>query len=266
MIVSINWLKQFVDITEKPDELAELLSKTGLEAEVVGVPNELSGVIIAHVDTAEKHPDADKLKLCTVNDGKKIHQVVCGAPNVAAGQTIPFAMIGAILPGNFKIKKVKIRGVESSGMICSERELNISDEHEGIMVLPDFLHIGDDFMKSYGYKFLSLELDITPNRSDAFSHQGVARDISAATERKFSPLTISNIESKKNSSLNISMEDSWIVGDSTGDMLAAKQAGLKGILVKTGYAGKDGKYVCKPDFVANNLGSAVDLVMKVLEK
>ena len=132
MIVSIDWLKQFVDVTETPAELAEFLSKTGLEAEVVGVPSDLPGVIIAHVDTAENHPDADKLKLCTVNDGKEIHQVVCGAPNVKAGQNIAFATIGAILPGNFKIKKVKIRGQESSGMICSERELQITDEHEAL--------------------------------------------------------------------------------------------------------------------------------------
>ncbi len=207
MIVSIDWLKQFVDVTETPDELAELLSQTGLEAEVVGVPSDLPGVIIAHVDTAEKHPDADKLKLCTVNDGKEIHQVVCGAPNVEAGQNIAFATIGTILPGNFKIKKVKIRGLESSGMICSERELQITDEHEGIMVLPDDLNPGDDFMTAYGHKYLSLELDITPNRPDAFSHQGVARDIAAATHREFKPLNIKAAESKGNESLSISMEN-----------------------------------------------------------
>ena len=208
MIVSINWLKQFVDITEKPDELAELLSKTGLEAEVVGVPNELSGVIIAHVDTAEKHPDADKLKLCTVNDGKKIHQVVCGAPNVKAGQKIAFATIGTTLPGNFKIKQVKIRGQESSGMICSERELQITDEHEGIMVLPDDLNPGDDFMKAYGHKYLALELDITPNRPDAFSHQGIARDIAASTNREFKPLAIKPAHTNGSQALSISIENS----------------------------------------------------------
>jgi len=207
MIVSIDWLKQFVDVTETPDELAELLSKTGLEAEVVGVPSDLPGVIIAHVDTAEKHPDADKLKICTVNDGKEIHQVVCGAPNVEAGQNIAFATIGTILPGNFKIKKVEIRGQESSGMICSERELQITDEHEGIMVLPDDLNPGDDFMTAYGHKYLSLELDITPNRPDAFSHQGVARDIAAATSREFKALAIESIQSKGNESLFISMEN-----------------------------------------------------------
>ncbi|MGY8788629.1 MAG: YtpR family tRNA-binding protein, partial [Fidelibacterota bacterium] len=132
MIISIDWLKQFVDINESPEDLAELLSKTGLEAEVIGIPNKIDGIVIGYVETAEKHPDADKLKLCTVNDGKAIHQVVCGAPNVEAGQNIAFAKIGSILPGNFKIKKATIRGIESSGMICSERELRITDEHEGI--------------------------------------------------------------------------------------------------------------------------------------
>ena len=113
-----------------------------------------------------------------VNDGSVVHQVVCGASNVENGQTIAFATIGSVLPGNLKIKKVNIRGVESSGMICSERELNISDEHDGIMVLPKNLQLGTNFVDAYGYKFISIKLDITPNRPDAFSHNGVARDIS----------------------------------------------------------------------------------------
>lgn len=207
MIVSIEWLKQFVAIEESPEELADLLSKTGLEAEVVGVPHELPGIVVGHVESAIKHPDADKLKLCTVNDGKTVHQVVCGAPNVDAGQNIAFASIGSVLPGNFKIKKAKIRGVESSGMICSEKELQITDEHEGIMVLPDNLNPGDDFMSAYGYKYLSLELDITPNRPDAFSHQGVARDIAAVTNREFKHLSIDSVVSKGKETLSISMEN-----------------------------------------------------------
>ena len=109
MIVSLDWLKEFVDIQESPDELAELLSGIGLEAEVTSVPTEIPGVVIGKVESAEKHPDADKLKLCTVNDGKQVHQVVCGAPNVDAGQTIAFATVGSVLPGNLKIKKAKIR-------------------------------------------------------------------------------------------------------------------------------------------------------------
>ena len=208
MIVSIEWLKEFVDINETPEELAELLSKTGLEAEIIGIPNQLSGIIIGKVETAEKHPDADKLKLCTVNDGNDIQQVVCGAPNVDKGQTIAFATVGSVLPGNFKIKKAKIRGVESYGMICSERELHLSDEHEGILVLPDNLKAGDDFIDAYGYKFLSLELDITPNRPDAFSHQGVARDIACKMDRVFRPLVVDKIDTNDNQSLKISMESS----------------------------------------------------------
>ena len=207
MRVSIDWLKEFVEINETPEVLADLLSNSGLESEVTDVPLEIPGVIIGKVESAIKHPDADKLKLCMVNDGDQIHQVVCGAPNVDSGQIIAFATVGAVLPGNFKIKNAKIRGVESHGMICSERELNISDEHEGIMVLPNDLKLGQDFMKAYGNKFLSLDLDITPNRPDAFSHQGVARDIACVTARDFSPIQIQPLKPKADNSIDISMEN-----------------------------------------------------------
>ena len=207
MRVSIDWLKEFVEINETPEVLADLLSNSGLESEVTDVPLDIPGVIIGKVESAIKHPDADKLKLCMVNDGDQIHQVVCGAPNVDSGQIIAFATVGAVLPGNFKIKNAKIRGVESHGMICSERELNISDEHEGIMVLPNDLKLGQDFMKAYGNKFLSLDLDITPNRPDAFSHQGVARDIACVTARDFSPIQIQPLKPKADNSIDISMED-----------------------------------------------------------
>ena len=205
MIVSIEWLKEFVDINETAAELADLLTNAGLEAAVTGAPSEIPGVVIGTVETAGQHPDADKLKLCTVNDGNVVHQVVCGAPNVEAGQTIAFAKVGSVLPGNSKLKKVTIRGVESSGMICSERELQITDEHEGIMVLPSDLNPGDDFISAFGHRFISLELDITPNRPDAFSHQGVARDIACATGRKFTPLTVQPVPSDEIQSLTISM-------------------------------------------------------------
>ena len=208
MIVSIEWLKEFVDINETPEELAELLSKTGLEAEIIGISSQLPGIIVGKVESTEKHPDADKLKLCTVDDGKDTYQVVCGAPNVDKGQTIAFATVGSILPGNFKIKKAKIRGVESHGMICSERELSLSDEHEGILVLPDNLKAGDNFIDAYGYKFLSLELDITPNRPDAFSHQGVARDIACKMNRPFRSLSVDSVKGNDNQSLTINIENS----------------------------------------------------------
>jgi len=207
MIVSIDWLKEFVDINKPVAELADLLTNTGLEATVTGAPSEIPGVVIGIVETVEKHPDADKLKLCTVNDGNEVHQVVCGAPNVEAGQTIAFARVGSVLPGNSKIKKVTIRGVESSGMICSERELQITDEHEGIMVLPSELSPGEDFISAYGHRYISMALDITPNRPDAFSHQGVARDIACATGRIFTPLIVEPAPSDAIQSLTISLEN-----------------------------------------------------------
>ena len=208
MIVSIDWLREFLEIKESPNELADMLSNSGLEAELTSAPLSLPGVIIGKVENTEKHPDADKLKICIVNDGQKTHQVICGAPNVDSGQLIPFATVGSILPGNLKIKKANIRGIESNGMICSERELNISDEHEGIMVLPNDLPLGKDFMEVYGKKFISLELDVTPNRPDAFSHQGVARDLASVTNRKFSPVIAEPIKVQGNESLKISMESS----------------------------------------------------------
>lgn len=208
MIVSIDWLREFLEIKESPNELADMLSNSGLEAELTSAPLSLPGVIIGKVENTEKHPDADKLKICIVNDGQKTHQVICGAPNVDSGQLIPFATVGSVLPGNLKIKKANIRGVESNGMICSERELNISDEHEGIMVLPNDLPLGKDFMEVYGKKFISLELDVTPNRPDAFSHQGVARDLACVTNRKFSPVIAEPIKVQGNESLKISMESS----------------------------------------------------------
>ena len=188
MIVSIEWLNDFVEIKESPNELCDLLSNIGLEAETTQFTNKLPGVIVSKIESVKKHSNADKLKVCMVNDGKNTHQVVCGAPNVSSGQIIAYATIGSILPGNIKIKKVNIRGVESSGMICSENELKISDDHEGIMVLPNNLKLGKEFSSSFGYKFLSIELDITPNRADAFSHFGVARDIACVTGRKLKML------------------------------------------------------------------------------
>ena len=206
MIISIEWLKKFVDVKETPEQLAELLSNIGLEAEATKVPFSLPGVIIAKVESTKKHPNADKLKICEINDGNSIKQVICGAPNVSEGQIIAYATIGTVLPGNFKIKKVNIRGEDSFGMICSERELQISDEHEGIMVLPNCLNIGNDFSSSYGYKFLSVELDITPNRSDAFSHLGVARDIASVTKRPLKNPCFEPINFKKESGLDITIE------------------------------------------------------------
>ena len=110
MIVSIDWLKDFVDIRESPEELAEILSSVGLEAEYINSFSEISNVVIGKVISVESHPNADRLNVCIVNDGKKDYQVVCGAPNVQTGQTIAYAKIGSTLPGGFKLEKIKLRG------------------------------------------------------------------------------------------------------------------------------------------------------------
>jgi len=198
MRISIEWLKEFVEVKENPSALADMLSMLGLESEVVHDFSLLSNVVVGKVVTAKKHPNADRLKLCTVNDGAHTLNVVCGAPNVDAGQTIAFAQVGAVLPGDFVISKAKIRGQESRGMICSERELNISEEHDGIMVLPNTLKVGRPIYPYLDKMYSALELDLTPNRPDGFSHYGVAREVALKTGRKLKNISVkkSQVKSK----------------------------------------------------------------------
>ncbi|MCH8328416.1 MAG: phenylalanine--tRNA ligase subunit beta, partial [Candidatus Marinimicrobia bacterium] len=178
------------------EELADMLSLIGLEALAEKGRHDFSGVVIGEVKAVEKVPDSDHLSLCMVNTGSETLAIVCGAPNVQAGQRVPVAVVGATLPGDFNIKKAKIRGVISHGMICAEDELGLSDEHEGIMVLPPDAPLGVDF-KDYLSKgqVAVLDLDLTPNRGDAFSHLGVARDIAAKLDRKVTLPTITVTES-----------------------------------------------------------------------
>ena len=135
MKVSVHWIKKFVDIPESTTELADILTMLGFETEIPESIWRNKNIVTAKVTHCISHPNADKLKLCQVNDGTKEKQVVCGAPNVSTGQNVAFARVGTEFPNGIKIKKVKIRGSESEGMICSEKELGISDEHEGIMTL-----------------------------------------------------------------------------------------------------------------------------------
>lgn len=190
MRISYNWLKQFIKIDWKSDETAALLTDLGLEVEVVeafeSVTGGLKGIVVGHVLTCEKHPDADKLKITTVDlgDGNEPVQIVCGANNVAAGQKVPVATIGTKLydkDGNaFEIKKGKIRGQESHGMICAEDEIGLGTSHDGIMVLSDDLQPGTPASKVFNIEVDEVfEIGLTPNRADAMSHMGVARDLKA---------------------------------------------------------------------------------------
>ena len=189
MKISYNWLKDYVSFNLEPETVASILTSIGLEVEgiesVEQIPGGLEGVIVAEVMECEKHPDADKLRITKLNIGtEELLQVVCGAPNVAAGQKVLLATVGTKLQGDggeeFKIKRSKIRGVESLGMICAEDELGIGTSHDGIMVLPVETRVG---MAAKEYLNLStetiFEIGLTPNRVDAASHIGVARDLSA---------------------------------------------------------------------------------------
>ena len=183
MKLSYSWLKDYLKCDLSPEQVAEAMTSIGIEVDSVEVKESgLDCVVVAKVLTCEAHPDSDHLHITTVDDGSPEApvQVVCGAPNVAAGQKVLFARIGACLPGDFKIKKSKIRGVESFGMICAEDELGIGSSHDGIMVLPEDAKVGTPAQEYLQLKDEAvIEYEITANRIDAASHIGVARDLYA---------------------------------------------------------------------------------------
>jgi phenylalanyl-tRNA synthetase beta chain len=187
MLVSLNWLKNYVDIdTLTPEELAERITKSGIEVEgIEQFAAQATNVVVGYVESCEKHPNADKLNLCQVNVGEETLQIICGAPNIAKGQKVAVAKPGAVLPGNFKIKKAKLRGVESNGMICSLQELGVAEKYiekeyaSGIFVFPADVEIGADVTSLLNLDDLIMELGLTPNRSDALSMLGVAYEVAA---------------------------------------------------------------------------------------
>ena len=200
MKISLNWLKNYIDLNGiSVDEIVDKLSYAGLEVEeVIDQAKQFDNIIVGFVKERIKHPNADKLSLCTVNDGENDYNVVCGAPNVDAGQKIAFAKVGAIIPnGQFKIEKAKIRGEVSFGMICSEKELGISDNHEGILVLDESLIVGTSLSDALGFNDVLIEVAITPNRADALSHIGIARDLSALFNRELIIPQIKLFEAKE---------------------------------------------------------------------
>ncbi len=200
MKVSINWLKDYIDLDGiSVDEIVDKITNAGLEVDEVIDGNKIyENFVVGYVLESGKHPNADKLSVCKVSDGNETYKVVCGAPNVAAGQKVAFAKVGAVIPGaGFKIKKAKIRGEESFGMICAEDELGISDDHEGIMVLDENLSEGTPLSEALGLNDVTLEIAITPNRADALSHIGIARDLAALFKREVKYPEIKLNESEK---------------------------------------------------------------------
>jgi phenylalanyl-tRNA synthetase beta chain len=200
MKVTLNWLKQYVDFDWSPEEVRERLTMLGLEVEgVQKLGGEFDGVVVAQVITRDKHPNADKLSLCRVADGKGERQIVCGAQNFKAGDKVPLILPGASLPPKpgekepFTIKVGKIRGVESHGMLCSPKELGLAEDAEGLLILPADAKVGQPFAEHLGRTSgdVVYDLEITPNRPDLNSVIGIAREISALTGN---PLKIPDVK------------------------------------------------------------------------
>ena len=188
MNVSYKWLKEYVDFALTPQEVADALTSCGLEVdaleEVQSIKGGLKGLYVGKVLTCEMHPNSDHLHITTVDLGKEQpSQIVCGAPNVAAGQKVIVADVGCVLYNgeeSFTIKKSKLRGVDSYGMICAEDEIGVGSSHDGIIVLPEDAPVGQPAAEYYHLESdWVIEIDITANRSDALSHYGVARDLYA---------------------------------------------------------------------------------------
>lgn len=212
MKISYNWLRQYIAIDKTPEELSEILTDTGLEVEGLekfeAIKGGLEGLVIGKVLTCSKHPNADKLSVTTVDIGlEEPSPIICGAPNVAEGQTVIVATVGAILypteGDSFKIKKAKIRGEVSEGMICAEDEIGLGEGHDGIMVLESDLKPGTPALEHFNIETdYVFEIGLTPNRSDAISHLGTARDIKAVTEKEINWPSVSLFK-KDNDSLPI---------------------------------------------------------------
>ena len=185
MLISLRWLKDYVDIEAGPGELADRLTMAGLEVESVNeTAPEFSGVVAAKILSIRPHPNADKLTLCEVATGDKSYPVVCGAKNITVGDIVPLVLAGAAIPGGYTIKSSRIRGELSNGMLCSEDELGIGKDTAGIMILPKELPVGEDMTAALGLRDTVFDIGVTPNRSDCLSVIGIAREVAAITGKK----------------------------------------------------------------------------------
>ncbi len=207
MQISEKWLREWVNPDVNTDELVARLTMAGLEVDSVSAASSpFTGVIVGEVISAEQHPDADKLRVCQLNTGTDTRQVVCGAPNVSAGQKIPFAEVGAVLGPDFKIKKAKLRGVESHGMICSEEELGMAEKSDGIMVLPVDAPLGANVREYLQLDDTLIDVDLTPNRGDCLSINGIAREVSVLHNQPVTSPDIPQIAASINDTFPITLD------------------------------------------------------------
>lgn len=210
MKISLQWIQDFVDIADqmnKPAELAELLTRAGLEVEeIVDRRKDFDAVVTGLILEKDKHPGADRLTVCKVTTGEGVvHQIVCGATNHKAGDRVVVALPGAVLPGNFTIKRSAIRGVESGGMLCSTTELGLSKESDGILILPADAPVGKPFAEYMGLTDVQFELKVTPNRADCLSHYGLAREIACLLGRELKTPAPSFTEAPESSKSTVAL-------------------------------------------------------------
>ncbi|MDC5298487.1 phenylalanine--tRNA ligase subunit beta [Acinetobacter baumannii] len=196
MKISENWLRTWVNPAIDSDTLSDQLTMLGLEVdELAPVAKPFTGVVVGEVLTVEQHPDADRLRVTTVNIGSgEPLQIVCGAPNVRAGMKAPVATIGAILPGDFKIKKGKLRGVESQGMLCGASEIDLEDKIDGLLELPDDAPVGVNIREYLKLDDNVIDISITPNRGDCFSIRGIAREVAVINQQQMNEPEIKSVD------------------------------------------------------------------------
>jgi len=196
MKFSEQWLREWVNPQIDTQELMDQITMAGLEVDgFEPVAGQFSGVVVGEVQSVGPHPDADKLRVCQVSDGASEVQVVCGAPNVREGMKVPFAVVGAVLPGDFKVKKAKLRGQPSEGMLCSESELGLSDNHDGLMELPADAPVGQDVADYLKLNDVTIDVDLTPNRADCLSIKCIAREVGVLNSMLVNSPAIEPVES-----------------------------------------------------------------------
>lgn len=226
MLFSESWLRSYIDPAMDTDALCEAMTMAGLEVEEVApVAPAFSGIVVARVLTCVDHENSDHLHVCTVDVGEaEPVQIVCGAPNVRAGVLVPCAKIGAVLPGDFKIKKAKMRGVESFGMLCSARELGITEDHSGLWILPEGLTVGEDIRKACHLDDKKIEIKLTPNRGDALSLIGVARDLHAVTGADLHMPAMEEVPATCECTVPVEIEATDLCGRFTGRVIRGLNA------------------------------------------
>ncbi|MEH6812602.1 MAG: phenylalanine--tRNA ligase subunit beta [Motiliproteus sp.] len=207
MKFSEQWLREWVNPAIDTDSLVAQITMAGLEVDgVEAAAGVFSGVVVCEILGVEQHPDADKLRVCQVSAGGESVQVVCGAPNARTGIKVPFAQVGAVLPGDFKIKKAKLRQVESFGMLCGASELGLVDNIDGIMELPQDAPVGQDLREYFGFDDSIIEVDLTPNRGDCLSLAGLAREVGVLNKIAVSAVDVTAVAPQNDDQFPVSIE------------------------------------------------------------